>query len=103
VRVIAREGSLELQPPVDQDAHTLDGAADWTPEGGSADDEEFVNWTDYSADAGNGVKCQNCGSHVSKQFVKVFEGADEGRPRCCPNCDDLVREGDGTVREKRTA
>lgn len=30
-------------------------------------------------------KCQECGSHISKDFKKVF--ADEqGRIRACPNC-----------------
>lgn len=30
-------------------------------------------------------KCQNCGSHVSDDFYRVFSD-DEGQVRACPNC-----------------
>lgn len=46
-------------------------------------------------------ECGNCGSHVTARYARVFtpDGAD--RPRVCPNCEDLTRDGAG-VREKKT-
>lgn len=67
-----------------------------------ANDGGAVAFQDYSASSGTGRRCQNCGAHVDKQFAKVFEPEHEGAPRACPNCEDLVREGDGTIRQKRT-
>ncbi|ELY70820.1 hypothetical protein C490_06002 [Natronobacterium gregoryi SP2] len=67
-----------------------------------ANDGGAVAFTDYSASTGTtDTQCQNCGSHVDKQFAKVFEPEKEGAPRCCPNCENLVREGDGTIRPAR--
>jgi hypothetical protein len=58
-------------------------------------------WSDYGAEPGTGRYCGNCGHHLTKEFIRVFE-SDESEARCCPNCDNLIREGDGTVREKRS-
>ncbi|MFC7175343.1 hypothetical protein ACFQL0_22570 [Haloplanus litoreus] len=46
-------------------------------------------------------ECQNCGGHVTERYVRVFapDGVDE--PRVCPRCEDLTRDGDGTIRETR--
>jgi hypothetical protein len=30
-------------------------------------------------------ECQNCGEHVSQQFVRVF-ALDDGRVHACPSC-----------------
>jgi hypothetical protein len=35
--------------------------------------------------------CNNCGSHVTKKYVKVF--SDGGGVDGCPNCPDMVRNG----------
>lgn len=79
------------------DASTAD-----RPEQRVANDGGAVAFQDYSASTGTtDTRCQNCGSHVDKQFAKVFEPEREGAPRCCPNCEDLVREGDGTIRPAR--
>lgn len=45
-------------------------------------------------------RCQNCESHVTPEYVRVFapDGADA--PRTCPNCRELVRDG-STVRPAR--
>lgn len=43
--------------------------------------------------------CQNCGSTVSKQYVRVFALPSQESVRCCPNC-ELLREGT-SVRESR--
>ncbi|SFL56525.1 hypothetical protein SAMN04487950_4238 [Halogranum rubrum] len=43
--------------------------------------------------------CQNCGSAVSKEYVRVFSLPSQESVRCCPNC-DLLREGT-SVRESR--
>lgn len=40
-------------------------------------------------------KCDNCGAHITEQYVRVFapEGADG--VGVCPWCPDLVRDGAG--------
>ena len=37
--------------------------------------------------------CQNCGSAVTKQYVRVFTPTGVDEPRVCPRCDDMVRSG----------
>lgn len=44
-------------------------------------------------------ECENCGSFVTEQYVRVFAPREMKTVRVCPKCPDLVREGDGTVRE----
>ncbi len=44
--------------------------------------------------------CQNCGSFVTTDYVRVFTPNDVDRPRVCPACEDLVRDG-ADVREAR--
>ena len=44
--------------------------------------------------------CQNCGSFVTADYVRVFTPNDVDRPRVCPACEDLVRDG-ADVREAR--
>ena len=44
--------------------------------------------------------CQNCGSHVTKDYVRVHTPPGLDAPRCCPWCDDKVRDG-SEVREAR--
>jgi hypothetical protein len=65
-------------------------------------DGELLRFEDYSAEDGSvkSWECQNCGSHVDHQFVRVFEPENETAPRCCPNCEDLIRDGN-SVRKKR--
>ncbi|WP_438267185.1 DUF7563 family protein [Halorussus gelatinilyticus] len=46
-------------------------------------------------------KCQNCGGFVTKRYVRVFTPSDVEKPRVCPSCEDLVREG-ADVREARS-
>ena len=86
-------GSADLEEPSDED-----DIVDALPE----EDGEPVCFADYSADAGSvkSAECQNCGSHVDRQFVRVFEPEDEEAPRVCPNCEDLIRDGN-SVRRKR--
>jgi hypothetical protein len=43
--------------------------------------------------------CQNCGSTVSKQYVRVFALPSQESVRCCPKC-DRIRDGT-TVRDAR--
>jgi NAD-dependent SIR2 family protein deacetylase len=45
-------------------------------------------------------ECQNCGSFVTEAYVRVFAPNGMERPRVCPNCEDLVRDGND-VREAR--
>lgn len=47
------------------------------------------------------IECENCGSAVTEQYVRVFTPTDYDQPRACPSCPNLKREPDGTVREKR--
>ncbi len=44
--------------------------------------------------------CQNCGSFVTTDYVRVFTPNKVDRPRVCPACEDLVRDG-ADVREAR--
>lgn len=79
----------------------LDGIEEDTSLDGEYDDEP-VEFEDWSADPGDGRRCQNCGSHLDKKFTKIFEPEDEGAPRCCPNCEELIRDHDGEIREARS-
>lgn len=45
-------------------------------------------------------ECQNCGSFVTRRYVRVFAPEGTANPRVCPNCEDMIREGSG-VREAR--
>lgn len=45
--------------------------------------------------------CGNCGAHVSRASVRVFVPDDVDRPRVCPSCPDLIRDGTA-VREARS-
>jgi NAD-dependent SIR2 family protein deacetylase len=45
-------------------------------------------------------ECQNCGSFVTEAYVRVFAPNGMDKPRVCPNCEDLVRDGND-VREAR--
>lgn len=38
-------------------------------------------------------ECQNCGSHVSDQYVRVSVPEHLEAPRTCPHCPDAVSEG----------
>jgi len=44
--------------------------------------------------------CQNCESFVTTDYVRVFTPNDVDRPRVCPACEDLVRDG-ADVRKAR--
>lgn len=46
-------------------------------------------------------KCQNCGSFVTKQYVRVFTPPKVEEPRVCPECEDVVRDG-ADVRQARS-
>ncbi|WP_434802045.1 DUF7563 family protein [Halobacterium salinarum] len=45
-------------------------------------------------------KCQNCGSHVTDVYVRVFTPDDVTSPRACPSCETITRDRNG-IREKR--
>jgi hypothetical protein len=38
-------------------------------------------------------ECQNCQSHVTAKYAKVFTPPNVDEPRVCPNCTDMVRTG----------
>lgn len=46
-------------------------------------------------------ECQNCGSFVTAQYVRVFTPNEVDEPRVCPNCPDRLRDG-AEVREARS-
>jgi hypothetical protein len=48
------------------------------------------------------VECQGCGATVSRDYARVFSPDNVDGVRTCPDCPDLIREGDGTVRKKRS-
>lgn len=100
---------LEEVDPATIPAQDADGAGDEAgvadvPDESPAEESELLRFADYSADEGSvkSAECQNCGSHVDRQFVRVFEPEDEEAPRCCPNCEDLIRDRNG-IRKKRRA
>jgi hypothetical protein len=45
--------------------------------------------------------CENCGSFVTVQYVRVFAPGNRNSVRVCPACEDRVRDG-GDVREARS-
>lgn len=47
-------------------------------------------------------ECQNCDSHVTERYVKVFTPRDVEEPQACPQCPDMVRSG-ATVREPKNS
>ncbi|WP_425601750.1 DUF7563 family protein [Haloplanus pelagicus] len=46
-------------------------------------------------------ECQNCGAHVTEQYVRVFTPDNVDAPRACPRCEDMTRSG-SKPRESRT-
>jgi NAD-dependent SIR2 family protein deacetylase len=46
-------------------------------------------------------ECQNCGSFVTNEYVRVFTPNGMDNPRVCPGCEDMVRDG-ADVREARS-
>lgn len=46
-------------------------------------------------------ECQNCGSFVSVDYVRVFAPDDHDQPRVCPYCPDKIRDG-ASIREARS-
>ncbi|WP_420825976.1 DUF7563 family protein [Halococcus salsus] len=46
-------------------------------------------------------ECENCGSFVTEQYVRVFAPPGMTSVRVCPNCPDLIREN-GSVREAKS-
>lgn len=38
-------------------------------------------------------ECQNCGSQVSQQYVRVFAPDETEGVRVCPSCKDKIRDG----------
>ncbi|WP_199174753.1 DUF7563 family protein [Halegenticoccus soli] len=46
-------------------------------------------------------ECQNCGSFVTADYVRVFSPNDLENPRVCPRCKDKIRDG-STIREARS-
>lgn len=67
-------------------------------------DDGLPAWAEDLKDVGPTVTCQNCGSHVTRQYVKVFAPDGLDRPRVCPFCKDKVRDSmaDEGVREARS-
>ncbi len=45
--------------------------------------------------------CRNCDSFVTERYVRVFAPNGMDRPSVCPNCEDVVRDGND-VREARS-
>lgn len=45
--------------------------------------------------------CENCESHVTDNYVRVFSPDNLDNPRACPHCNDLIRQN-GQIREART-
>jgi len=45
--------------------------------------------------------CENCESHVTDNYVRVFTPDKLDNPRACPQCDDLIRQN-GQIRKART-
>ncbi|MFC6724578.1 hypothetical protein ACFQE1_09365 [Halobium palmae] len=46
-------------------------------------------------------ECQNCGSFVTENYVRVFAPDGMEHPRVCPRCEDKLRDG-SEIREARS-
>jgi hypothetical protein len=46
-------------------------------------------------------ECENCGSFVSRDYVRVFAPDGFENARVCPRCEDAIREG-AAVRDARS-
>ncbi|MFD1684813.1 DUF7563 family protein [Halobellus litoreus] len=46
-------------------------------------------------------ECENCGSFVSRDYVRVFAPDGFENARVCPHCEDAIREG-AAVRDARS-
>jgi hypothetical protein len=44
------------------------------------------------------AECEHCGGFVSTQYVRVFAPAGRTTVRTCPQCPELRRENDGSIR-----
>jgi DNA-directed RNA polymerase subunit RPC12/RpoP len=67
----------------------------------AASDGGAVTFSDYSSTSTTDDECENCGAQLVDGYAAVFESEDEQKVRACTNCEDKVRERDGTVRLKR--
>ncbi len=47
-------------------------------------------------------ECQNCGAFVTQAYARVFTPDGMDRPRVCPHCEDLVRDGAGVRKARST-
>lgn len=47
-------------------------------------------------------QCENCGSFVTGQYVRVFAPDEMDTVRVCPKCEDMVRDG-ANIREAHAA
>lgn len=45
--------------------------------------------------------CDNCGAHVTRQYVRVFVPDDLDAPAACPSCPDRVRDAAGAAKDRR--
>jgi NAD-dependent SIR2 family protein deacetylase len=46
-------------------------------------------------------RCANCGGHVTRDYVRVRSPNGRRQPRCCPACEDKIRDG-ADVRDARS-
>ena len=46
-------------------------------------------------------ECQNCGSFVTRDYVRVFAPQGMEDPRVCPDCEDKLRDG-ADIRDARS-
>jgi protein-arginine kinase activator protein McsA len=47
-------------------------------------------------------ECQNCGAHVTADYVRVNSRRGESQVYICPFCPDKIRGSDHTGRERRS-
>lgn len=97
---VADEASPETDPTVDGDAAGEDLDSDEPPEWAVTDGGTAT--ATATAQTGARVTCQGCGATVSRDYARVFSPDNVDGVRTCPDCPDLIREGDGTIRQKRS-
>lgn len=96
----ADDGPDDVADPDDDPGPAADDGADdpaW-----AATDGGTATAAGAAAQTGARVTCQGCGATVSRDYARVFSPDDVDGVRTCPDCPDLIREGDGTVRKKRS-
>jgi hypothetical protein len=97
----------DLEPAVEpadeskRDASAEDSATTPTATDGGATVDQSTG-SGLASPSASQPRCQNCGTQVTQDYVRVFAPDGIENPRMCPSCPDLVRDG-SDVRRARSS